>query len=121
MNFDFTEIKIELERCQYVADAKAHYDILAGGLIWEDEMPSREQTNNYLKIVCYLRTIIAYRASLTLGCEREEFRENWNALKGIVPNWPGFKKERIFGKPERLLKIHKYKEDKALKTLEDEL
>ena len=121
MNINIEDIKKYLERCCYRAEAKASYDIMAGGLIWDDEIPNREVCEDFLKVALYLRPIIAYRASLTLGKERKEFEELWSESKKLIPEWPGFREERIFGESKRILKIHKYKESKVLQSLEDEL
>lgn len=121
MDIDIEDIKSHLEKCRYMSDATASYDIMAGGLIWSDEIPQREECDDYLKVALYLRPIIAYRASLTLGNERIEFKKHWLKLNEAIPYWPGFKPERIRGEAERLLRIHKYKEDKVIKKLEDEL
>ncbi|TDF41526.1 hypothetical protein EYS14_01320 [Alteromonadaceae bacterium M269] len=114
------EIKEALGSCLFNPEATPIYDVMAGGLIWSDEIPSREEYGQYLKAVYYTRKVIAYRASLTLGVERIELRGDWELLKSIIPNWPGFREERIFGDVQRLLKIHKYKERKVFKKLEDE-
>jgi hypothetical protein len=121
MNIDIEDVKKHLEKCCCQPEAKASYDIMAGGLIWDDEYPSRESCEDFLKVALYLRPIVAYRASLTLGKEREEFRELWSEFKKVIPDWPGFKEERIYGEAERMLRIHKYKEGKTLQRLEDEL
>ena len=103
-----------LKECRYDPEAASTYDIMAGGLVWSDEAPSPESGGSALRAAVYLRKVIAYRASLSLGEPRTELEEDWNELKKHVPDWPGFKDERIYGRAQRLLKIHKYKEAKLL-------
>ena len=103
-----------LKNCQFDPDAASTYDIMAGGLVWNDEAPPSQSGGGALRAVVYLRKVIAYRASLSLEVPRVEFEEDWNQLKKHVPTWPGFRDERIYGRAQRLLKIHKYKEAKLL-------
>jgi hypothetical protein len=103
-----------LAACQYNSAAACQYDIMAGGLIWDDEVPKSVDRPSNLRASVYLRSVIAYRASLSLGAPRVELESDWNELKQLMPNWPGFRDDRIFGKAQRLLKIHKYKEAKLL-------
>ena len=77
MNIDINIVKRYLAKCTLNSEAKPIYDIMAGGLLWGDEIPSREECKDYLKVAMFLRPMIAYRASLTLGEEQEEFREQW--------------------------------------------
>jgi hypothetical protein len=103
-----------LKGCEYCADAVCTYDVMAGGLLWDDEIPKATDRPSNLRASVYLRSVIAYRASLTLHSPRAELERDWNELKQLVPNWPGFREDRIHGNAERLLKIHKYKEAKLL-------
>lgn len=110
-----------LKMCQYDSAAACSYDIMAGGLIWADEVPNPSDRGLNLRISLYLRSVIAYRASLSLNQPRLEIENNWNELKKLLPNWPGFKEERIYGEAQRILKIHKYKETKLLDQVLDDL
>lgn len=114
---DIEAIKERLKDCQYNPDAKATYDLMAGGLLWSDE-GSPNETHGALRACLYLRGVIAYRASLSQGEPRIELEEDWNALKAAVPGWPGFREDRVYGHGQRLLRIHKYKEARALKRLD---
>lgn len=103
-----------LAACQYNPAAACTYDVMAGGLIWEDEVPSAIDRTSNLRASVYLRSVIAYRASLSLNAPRVELENEWKELKQLLPNWPGFRDDRIYGEAQRLLKIHKYKEAKLL-------
>ena len=101
-----TKVINALKQCTYRSDAKCSYDLLAGGLFWEDEVPyglglddnlSDEEERIFLLCVIYLREAITYRASLTEGKPYEELREAWDDLKNKVKEWPGFREERIWG------------------------
>lgn len=110
-----------LKMCQYDSAAICTYDIMAGGLVWTDEVPNPSDRGLNLRVSVYLRTVIAYRASLSLNQPRLELENNWNELKKLLPNWPGFKEDRIYGEAQRILKIHKYKETKLLDQVRDDL
>lgn len=110
-----------LKMCQYDSAAVCSYDIMAGGLVWADEVPSPTDRGLNLRVSVYLRSVIAYRASLSLNQPRLELENDWNELKKLLPHWPGFKEERIYGEAQRILKIHKYKETKRLGQVLDDL
>jgi len=103
-----------LAACEHDPAAACQYDVMAGGLVWSDEVPSPGDHAPNLRSSVHLRSVIAYRASLTLGQPRVELESDWNELRQLLPNWPGFREERVHGPAERLLKIHKYKEAKLL-------
>jgi hypothetical protein len=101
-----------LKKCQFDPQAASTYDVMAGGLVWNDDTPSCEGYGGALRAAIYLRSVIAYRASLSLEDPRKELEKDWNELRKQVPTWPGFRNERIYGDAQRLLRIHKYKEAK---------
>jgi len=107
--------------CEYDPAAACQYDVMAGGLIWDDEIPNPSDRDSSLRACVYLRSVIAYRSSLTIGPPRGELESDWNELKQLLPSWPGFREERIHGLAERLLKIHKYREAKLLDQALSEL
>lgn len=110
-----------LAACQYNPAAACTYDVMAGGLIWDDEVPNAIERASNLRASVYLRSVIAYRASLSLNAPRVELENDWRGLKQLLPNWPGFRDDRIYGEAQRLLKIHKYKEAKLLDQALSEL
>lgn len=106
-----------LKKCKYRSDAKYTYDIMAGGLIWDDKVPNREDKLNWLPCVVYLRKVIAYSASLAEDKPRGGLRKAWDDLKTKLEEWPGFREERISGdKTKRILKVVKWQEEKCLNS-----
>ena len=106
----------------YDPNAKRSYDLMRGGFIWSDELPSRDNDyESYLKSIFLLANVIAYRASLTLGKPREKLKQSWDQLKQEVPDWPGFNIERITGINIRDLKAVKLKEEKCLNSLDEKM
>lgn len=103
-----------LKTCLPDPAAACKYDVMAGGLIWDDEIPSASDRGANLRVSVHLRSVIAYRASLSLGEPRPELERDWHELKDAIPTWPGFASARIFGEAQRLLRIHKYKESKLI-------
>jgi len=110
-----------LVACQYNSAAVCTYDVMAGGLLWDDEVPGARDRASNLRASVYLRSVIAYRASLSLNAPRVEPENDWKELKRLLPSWPGFRDDRIYGAAQRLLKIHKYKEAKLLDQALSEL
>ena len=112
-----------LGECEYSPDADRFYDILRGGLVWDDELPDREADRaKHLRGIRMLVGVIAHRSDLTLGNSRPErgYEADWNKLKEIFPDWPGFREERIYGKIERTLRAIRKKEDRVLSQAEAE-
>lgn len=107
-----------LRACQYSPTATCSYDLMAGGLIWDDELPPRTEYDLNLRASVHLRKVIAYRASLMLNEPRTDLEEDWIELMRLLPAWPGFRPERVAGEVQRLLKVHKYKESRAIRQLE---
>ena len=101
-----------LQSCRYDDNATSDYDMLAGGLVWSDEQPPG---NARVQASQLLRRALAYRASLSLGEPRADLEPQWNELKRHVPGWPGFRDDRIHGRAQRLLKVHKHKEARILR------
>lgn len=99
--------------------AKGSYECLSGGLIWPDEFPSISSPEWASVALGYVyRFLIAYRASLTLGEERAEFRAVWEQVKTLAPNWPGLRPERREGRALRQLRVAKQRTEKCLDALE---
>ena len=86
-------------------DAKPHFELMAGAYYWDDELPPKDNVVLYVACNLYLRRAYAYRHSLSLGNPRAEFEDEWNKLKLLIPNWPGFSEERIHGRAARMAKI----------------
>jgi hypothetical protein len=103
-----------LSTCRYDSAAGSRYDIMAGGLFWDDEIPAATDRAANLRATVFLRSVSAYRASLSLDEPRAELESDWLELQMAVPTWPGFERVRIYGEAARLLKVHKYNEAKLL-------
>lgn len=116
MNED--QVLAVLKDCEFFEGAERRYDVMRGGFVWSDEMPSRGSgLKENIMAIHVLARVIAYRASLTTGSPNEECRVEWEELRRILPNWPGFREERIYGQVKRDLKAVKLKEEKCLKDL----
>jgi hypothetical protein len=74
--------------------AVASYEYLTGGLVWSDEVPADEQGRRTVWRSLAFRMAIAYRASLTIGEERAEFRPLWQQIEQDAPSWPGLRPDR---------------------------
>ena len=111
-----------LRHCHYTEHASHVYDILRGGFIWEDEFPNeKSDLRGFLQSIALLSKVIAYRASLTLGEPNPAYENEWNTLKRLLPSWPGFREERIYGTIERELRLIRKQEKKCLQRREEEL
>ena len=109
-------VKRILGDCSYDPSAPRSYDIMRGGFVWDDELPSAN-----IGAILLLSEVIAYRASLTLGQPDSEHEAAWNELSMILPSWPGFRHVRIYGQVERDLRAVKLREDRCLAKLEKEI
>jgi hypothetical protein len=90
-----------LDRRRFDPSARGQFEYLSGGLIWPDEFPAFGAT------VCRgdaFRYLIAFRASITLGEERDEFRPVWEQVVRHAPHWPGLRPERWGGPAVRRLR-----------------
>lgn len=84
-----------LNGLQYDPAGKGSYELLSGGLIWPDERPEvGSPERRVISLDCVYRFLVAYRASITLGEERSEFRPVWEQVVSAAPNWPGLRPER---------------------------
>jgi hypothetical protein len=107
-----------LGQCLYDPDAERIYDIMRGGFLWSDEFPACSTHDEFLLVLDVLAPVIAHRASLTLGEPDPTREDSWNALQTAVPSWPGFRLDRIYGRPERDLRAAKIREDRCLAALD---
>lgn len=89
---------------QYDPSAKGKYELMSGGLMWPDEIPSPGMPGReLLSLGRVYRYLIAYRAALTLGEERAEFRAVWEQVIREAPDWPGLRPERRGERAKRQL------------------
>lgn len=117
-----TDALTALDRQVHDPKARASYDVLAGGLTWPDEFPAvgtpgwSAVSENWV-----YRLLIAYRASVTLGQERAEFRPVWDQVVRHAPNWPGLRPDRRGEKARRRLLAASRCEDRFLAEMEAEI
>jgi hypothetical protein len=111
-----------LDRQAYSPMARASYDLMSGGLMWPDEFPRcgsaawMEISPNWV-----YRYLMAYRASITLGEERAEFRPVWEQVARHAPHWPGLRAERRGDKARRRLLAAKRRQARCLAELDAEI
>src|SRR5437773_2111532 len=108
-----------LDRQVYDPAAKGQYELMSGGLIWPDEFP--ELGSAEWKLVSpdwVYRFLIAYRAAITLGEERIEFRPVWEQVVRHAPNWPGLREDRRGERARRRLLAAKRQQTPCLEELE---
>lgn len=83
-----------LEALPFDPSAALGYDMLAGGVVWSDELPEFD-------VVCRvhqwdtIRYVLRYRTTLILGEPEEAFREYWDEARRQFPRWPGFDERRL--------------------------
>ncbi|HJZ54122.1 MAG TPA: hypothetical protein VKE74_04160 [Gemmataceae bacterium] len=111
-----------LNRRVYDPTAKASYELMSGGLIWADEFPEfgSEEFRVMAPGFAY-RKLVAYRADLTLGEERIEFRPVWEQVVRFAPDWPGLRPERRGERARQRLMAAKRREARCLEELERQL
>lgn len=88
------EVLLRLNALKADATATVGFEYLSGGLVWSDELPTDEEGRRLVQRSSAFQYALAYRASLTLGAERTEFRRHWQQLEEDAPNWPGLRVER---------------------------
>jgi hypothetical protein len=111
-----------LDRLQFDPAARASYDLMSGGLRWPDELP-RPDTKDWDDIEpgdAY-RYLLAYRAAITLGEDRPDYRPVWEQVVQFAANWPGLREERRGPKARRRLLATMRREQLCLSKLEAEL
>ena len=119
--FSVTALAI-LDHMPFDSACRANYESLSGGLMWPDECPP-SGSPEFAAIApggAY-RYLIAYRASITLGKERTEFRPVWEQILEGAPNWPGLHPERRGKLARRRLLAAKRREVICLAELEKHL
>ncbi len=104
-----------LDQQVFAAASVAQYDPLAGGLRWADEFPAYGTPDWIVVTIDYKhRRLIAYRAALTIGAERAEFRDVWQQVVAGAPHWPGLHPDRRGAKVRDRLLAAKRLEQKCL-------
>ena len=108
-----------LDSQQYDPPAKGQYELLSGGLMWPDEISKYgAPERGLLSLDRVYRYLVAYRASITVGEERADFRPVWERVAREAPNWPGLRPERRGEQARRRLLAAKRRADRCLDELE---
>lgn len=108
-----------LDRHLYDPDARSSYELMSGGLIWSDEFPKLGSLEWAAVSPNWVyRYLIAYRASITLGVERMEFRPVWEQIMRQAPHWPGLRQERSGARARRRLLAAERRQARCLDELE---
>jgi hypothetical protein len=116
--FSVTALAV-LDRQAYNPAARGRYELMSGGLIWDDEFPSLGSPEwQTIKPIFVYRYLIAYRASITLGEERLDCRPVWEQVLRHAPNWPGLREDRRDERARRRLLAAKRREARCLDELE---
>ena len=106
-----------LDRVQIDPAARGQFEYLSGGLIWPDEFPA---FGGPVFSGFAFRYLIAYRASITLGEERAEFRPVWEQVSRAAPRWPGLRPDRCSGPAVRRLQAALRRQDRCFAELESQ-
>ena len=108
-----------LDRQVYDPTARASYEVMSGGPMWPDEFP-RSGSPAWMAVSpnWVYHYLIAYRASITLGGERAEFRPVWEQVARHAPNWPGRRVERRGDRARRRLLAARRRQARCLTELE---
>jgi|SRR5208337_1349664 len=102
--------------------AQGGFEVMSGGLLWPDEFP-RPGSPEWAAVKPHwvYRYLLAYRASVTLGEARDEFRPVWEQVTQHAPNWPGLRPERRGEQARRRLRAALRRQEKCLSDLEAHL
>ena len=81
--------------------ARVRYDGMSDGLIWPDELPERQLSQEELAL---MRILLRYRTVRICGLEIIEWSTFWSDASRAAPSWPGFRPERC--RPSNSLARH---------------
>ncbi len=93
MSFEaLDKIAPKLNQLREDPNARVHYELMSGGLVWSDELPSWDQLETG-ESHC-LRAVWRFRSSLIMGTPEEKHRASWERAQEVFPDWPGFLPQR---------------------------
>lgn len=93
-----------LNSMSFDPEASHHYEHLAGGFLWSDELPVRDRAKwEVVSRDDLYRWIIYLRARITKGATHVEQVPLWQQLVQYAPYWPGLRPERQSDKMRRRL------------------
>lgn len=110
-----------LRHCTYDPKAERIYDIMRGGFLWFDEVPPREEHENHRTGIRCVVELLAYRASLSLKEPNPQWEQSWQSVKSALPEWPGFRTDRIYGQVQRDLRAAILLQERCLDRLDGDL
>ena len=68
--------------------AASGYEVLAGAIVWEDEIPPPGTVSPDL--IEALKAVLRYRTTLILGLPDAKYEGAWRDAQELFPQWPGF-------------------------------
>jgi hypothetical protein len=89
-------------------DAHGTMEYMSAALIWSDEWPNVESPDFPAvesNLMASYTSLLAYRASITFGKERQDLRPLWDQVVEHAPRWPGLRPERRGVDARRLLEV----------------
>jgi hypothetical protein len=89
-------------------DAHGTMEYMSAALIWSDEWPNVESPDFPAvesNLMASYTSLLAYRASITCGKERQDLRPLWDQVVEHAPRWPGLRPERRGVDARRLLEV----------------
>lgn len=86
---EFAEIAERMNSLNAESDAAIHYDPMADGLVWADEIPKPRLFSDLA-----FRYLLRFRSSLISEAPLEPIRPYWELAQTLFPNWPGFDSAR---------------------------
>ena len=91
----FSVLAGKLDRLKPSPDAKPFYDLLAGALIWTDEILDPAELP--IGILECLRPVFHYRTTVILGTPKQDYHQYWTEAQRLCPNWPVLDPSRSSG------------------------
>ena len=120
-NFDpyrtLNQYSEHLDRIRWAGSELPFYELMSGGLVWDDEI-RRDFQRTPSEVIGTLRFLWAYRTSLMLGQPREELAALWEYGLARFPRWVGFLPERRTP-TQKLLEIYRRGDVSLRKCLRD--
>ncbi|BBM82186.1 hypothetical protein [Candidatus Uabimicrobium amorphum] len=106
-----------MESLRYNPNAKCHYELFSGGLLWTDERSPEAENRD--KIWCELlvfRILLMYRSAIILRVEdnAKDYKRIWEKLNEAFPHW-------LIFRPDRQSNNHAQRIIEGLKNMKKEL
>lgn len=85
-----------LSELKHNTDADVFFDVMSGGLVWNDEKLSGLTAE---EMGC-LRALFRFRSSVIIGHPDERFRDLWECAYSLASSWIGFSSDRSGCNPD---------------------